>query len=248
LAALLLAAGGLNATAAEFPNVVERIKPSVVAVGTFRQVDNPPFSLRGTGFAVGGGELVATNMHVASPDASSVQPPSRLMVMAQVGGAVRLMDATLAGSDPERDLAILRVQGSPLLPVALAEDDRVREGQAVGFTGFPIGGLLGFSPVTHRGYVSAVTAIALPSPTARQLNERVIRRLKAGSFPILQLDATAYPGNSGSPLYDAESGRVIGVLSMVLVKGTKDSAIGQPSGIAYAVPAAFLRDLLQSLR
>jgi S1-C subfamily serine protease len=65
---------------------------------------------------------------------------------------------------------------------------------------------------------------------------------------VFQLDGTAYPGNSGSPLYDGETGAVLGVLNMVLVKATKESALAQPSGIAYAVPAEHLRALLARTR
>ena len=58
----------------------------------------------------------------------------------------------------------------------------------------------------------------------------------------------AYPGNSGSPVYDPETGKVLGVINMVFVKGTKESVLTQPSGITYAVPSNHLRALLQAPR
>jgi len=116
--------------------------------------------------------------------------------------------------------------------------------ELVGFTGFPIGGALGFSPVTHRGMVSSITPIALPAANARQVNEKLVRQLKRGSFSIFQLDATAYPGNSGSPVFDAGSGEVIGITNMVFIKGSKEAAVSQPSGITYAIPENYLKDLL----
>ena len=58
------------------------------------------------------------------------------------------------------------------------------------------------------------TLIALADETRRD----ILKRLAAGVYPIFQLDATAYPGNSGSPLYDPESGEVIAVINMVFVK------------------------------
>jgi len=76
----------------------------------------------------------------------------------------------------------------------------------------------------------------------------VIHRLAEGSFNIFQLDATAYPGNSGSPVYDPESAQVIGVVNQVLVKGTKEAALSNPSGIAYAVPSRYVADLLRKAR
>jgi S1-C subfamily serine protease len=112
--------------------------------------------------------------------------------------------------------------------------------------GFPIGGVLGFSPVTHRGTVSSITAAALPTPTAVQLHSQAIRSLRNDSpFDIFQLDATAYPGNSGGPLFDPETGEVLGVVNMVLLKGTRESALTHPSGISYAIPSRFVLDLVR---
>ena len=63
---------------------------------------------------------------------------------------------------------------------------------------------------------------------------------------MFQLDATAYPGNSGSPVYDPATGEVIGVVNMVFVKGTKEAALAQPSGITYAIPSRYLIELLKA--
>ncbi len=134
------------------------------------------------------------------------------------------------------------------LALRLRDSDGVKEGQAILFTGFPIGAALGPYPATHRGMVSAITPIAIPQARSAELNPKVIRRLSSGSFPVFQLDATAYPGNSGSPVYDPESAEVIGIVNMVFVKGTKETALTQPSGITYAIPANHLRDLLQKVR
>jgi S1-C subfamily serine protease len=62
---------------------------------------------------------------------------------------------------------------------------------------------------------------------------------------VFQLDGTAYPGNSGSPLYDPETGLVYGVINMVFVKGTKEAALSNPSGITYAIPGTYIRGLLE---
>jgi S1-C subfamily serine protease len=84
----------------------------------------------------------------------------------------------------------------------------------------------------------------LPGGNARDINARVISQLRSGSFDIYQLDATAYPGNSGGPLYEVERGEVVGIINMVLVKETKESVLSKPSAISYAVPVRHLRDLL----
>ena len=67
-------------------------------------------------------------------------------------------------------------------------------------------------------------------------------------FRVYQLDATAYPGNSGSPLYDPASGEVLGVMNMVFVKSTKENVLSDPSGISYAIPVEYLQRLLADLK
>jgi S1-C subfamily serine protease len=90
--------------------------------------------------------------------------------------------------------------------------------------------------------------IAIPQGRAAQLNPTLVHRLSSGSFAVFQLDATAYPGNSGSPIYDPATGEVLGIVNMVFVKGTKEAAITQPSGITYAVPASHLMALMKSAK
>ena len=62
---------------------------------------------------------------------------------------------------------------------------------------------------------------------------------------LYQLDATAFPGNSGSPVYEPATGRVIGIINKVIVKDTKESALSSPSGISYAVPVKYILKLLE---
>ncbi len=224
-------------------NAIAKIKPSIVVVGTYKKTDSPQFVLKGTGFVVGGGNLIATNSHVI-PEADSPEAPALVIQARLTDGSHQVRRARLLVRDPEHDLAIIRVDGPPLPALELKNSDLVREGEIVAFTGFPIGGILGFSPVTHRGMISAITPIAIPSGNVRQLKEQSIRQIKRGVFDIFQLDATAYPGNSGSPLFELESGSVIGVMNMVFIKGSKESALSTPSGISYAIPANYLKALL----
>jgi hypothetical protein len=172
-------------------------------------------------------------------------PPAGVSGTAGGGDAFELRFATVAAADRTRDLVLLRLEGAPLPALALEKPDRVREGQAIALMGFPIGGALGFAAVTHRGIVASITTVALPAATAAQLDPRAIARLRDGNFEVLQLDATAYPGNSGGPLLDAATGRVLGVVNMVYVKGSRESALSNPTGITYAIPVRYLHALLE---
>lgn len=241
LATSLLAAGP---AAAELPEVIDRVKPSVVVVGTHQLTRSPPFLMRGTGFVVGDGRLVATNAHVVQEGPDLGAGETLAVVVHSATAAAQQRAARVLLVDKAHDLALLRIDGQPLPALTLHDSDPVREGQAVAFTGFPIGGALGLSPVTHRGIISAITPIVLPSANARQLNARVVQQIRNGSFDIYQLDATAYPGNSGGPLYETSRGEVIGIINMVFVKESKESALSKPSGITFAIPIRYLRELL----
>jgi S1-C subfamily serine protease len=233
---------------AALPELIEQLKPSIVVIGTYDKIRSPSFVMRGSGFVVGNGGLVATNAHVV-PESLDPESGETLVIQVLSGHAgPQQRPAKIAAIDKSHDLALLHIEGEPLPAMVLQTGGSVREGQNIAFIGFPIGGVLGLSPVTHHGIISAITPIALPSPTAHQLNEKVIRSLKSGTFEVYQLDGTAYPGNSGGPLFEMEKGEVIGIINMVFVKGTKESILTQPSGISFAVPILYLQDLLRSVQ
>ncbi len=232
---------------AGLPEVVAASKPSVVAVGVYDPLTSPRFAFRGTGFVVGDGRHLATNAHVLPDDPVAL---SKLVLQfsgnrrAGVDAPAEIRGLTLVAVDRPHDVALLRFEGDALPTLPLAEAP-AREGQAVAFIGFPIGSVLGLAPVTHRGIVSSIVPFALPPPTAGQLDAAAIARLRQPRFEVYQLDATAYPGNSGGPLLDADTGQVLGVLNMVLVKSSRESLLSQPSGISYAIPVQHLRALIE---
>lgn len=228
---------------AGLPEVVAQIKPSIVGVGTVLPTRRPPVALMGTGFAIGDGHYVVTNAHVV-PELTDSEKREQLSVFVGVGSAANIRIARIVLVDKEHDLALLRVSGPAIPSLTLGYEDEVREGQDIAFTGFPIGSVLGLYPVTHHGIVSSITPIAIPVASTKDLDSNMLQRLKQ-PFDIFQLDATAYPGNSGSPLYSPTTGRVIGIINMVFVKETKEKILEHPSGITYAIPVSYLRDLLK---
>jgi len=231
------------AAAAEGDGLIEtvrRIKPAIVGIGFRNPLGRPPVRLVGTGFAIGDGSLVATNNHVVMQQDEREQ----LVVLAGRGEKPAVITGEVVAFDAGHDVAVIRIGGPPLKPLSLGPAEFRPEGTPIAFTGYPIGAIYGLFPVTHRGIVSAITPIVIPQANPRQLSVAMIRRLQ-DRFRVYQLDATAYPGNSGSPLYVADSGQVLGVISSVFVKETKEKVLSDPSGITFAVPVRYLLELLK---
>jgi S1-C subfamily serine protease len=249
MSALLLALVAAALEAASLPDLIERVRPSIVGVGTAyppRQplAGQPPNSLRGTGFVVGDGRTIVTNSHVL-PEVLDSDNKQVLAVFSGRGGEARPHLASVLLQDATHDLALLRIESDqPLTPLTLGDSAVVREGQQVVFTGFPLGAVLGLYPVTHRGMVSAITPMAGPMDSSRQLTAVQLRHIR-NLYEVFQLDATAYPGNSGSPVYLPDSGQVIGVVNSVFVKESREALLERPSGISYAIPASHVQALLR---
>ncbi len=245
LAVLLIMGSGQWTLAAGLPDTLVRVKPSILGIGTYQPTRRPPSRLMGTGFVVGDGTFVVTNAHVVDLELDNLKH-ERLMVFSGSGNSMRMHEASIAKLDPNHDLAVLKISAK-LPALTLSAAGRVREGEVYAFTGFPIGAVLGLYPVTHRGMISSITPMAIPASSSAQLDARKIRRLR-DPVTAYQLDATAYPGNSGSPLFDIGSGDVVAVVNKVFVKSTKEDVLSQPSGISYAIPIRYLRPLLEKLQ
>ncbi len=227
------------------PGTISRVKESVVGIGTFQETRHPQARLLGTGFAVKDGNYIVTNAHVI-PEKIDKKHREFLAVFTGSGKQAPVYPATVVKIDEEHDIGLLWFSSEPLPPLKIDDDSIVREGELYAFTGFPIGAVLGLYPATHRGIISAITPIVIPALHGGQLNREMIDRLKE-PYLVFQLDATAYPGNSGSPLYHIDTGKVIGIINMVFVKGTKENAITDPSGITYAIPARYIEKLIEDV-
>ena len=172
---LLLGSTAPLLSAGELPDTVRQVKRSIVGIGTILLTGRPPVGLSATGFVVGDGRHVITNAHSLAP--KSKQKKSEYLAVltnARTSGARR---ATVVKVDTVHDLALLRFDGAALPALRIGNSKQVREGELYAFTGFPIGIVLGFFPVTHRGIVSAITPIAIPQISSRSLTAAVVKRL-----------------------------------------------------------------------
>jgi len=227
---------------AEFIDVVAKIKPSVVGIGIHTPTSRPQNILRGTGFIIGDGRHVITNAHVLPTelDESLLQ---KMAVFIGSGKTAKVRYAEIIATSELYDLAILKIPGSPLPAMKLADKKNRPDGSYIAFTGFPIGAVLGLYPVTHRGIIASTTPTVIPAQAAGQITLKMLKRMRNPYF-VYQLDATAYPGNSGSAMYDMKTGEVVGIINKVFVQSTKEAVISTPSGITYAIPVRYLHKIL----
>jgi len=240
---LIVAFTPLKEAQAEFVDVVAKVKPSVVGIGIHTPTSRPQNILRGTGFVIGDGHYVVTNAHVLPTelDESLLQ---KMAVFIGSGKKAKVRQAEIVVTSELYDLAILKLSGSALPALTLADEKFRGDGTYVAFTGFPIGTVLGLYPVTHRGIIASTTPTVVPAQAAEQINLKMLKRMR-NPYLAYQLDATAYPGNSGSAMYDMKTGEVLGVINKVFVQATKEAVISNPSGITYAIPVKYLHQILR---
>jgi S1-C subfamily serine protease len=168
----------------------------------------------GTGFVVGP-ELVLTNHHV-------IEGCARILVRTADG---RSLPGQVPAQDARRDLAVVRVTGSPG-PVLAFRANPVRRGESVVTYGFPLAGLLSSGPTLTTGEVSALAGLN-DNPTQFQI-----------SAPVQQ-------GNSGGPLLDRQ-GNVIGVIVSKLNAARIAQRTGDiPQNVNFAVKGTEAIDFLR---
>jgi serine protease Do len=183
--------------------VAERVLPSVVNVTTNVYQASPtgqPEQGRGvgTGFIVRANGVVVTNCHV-------VQGASRITVSTSDDEPTRY-DARVIGGDCEHDLAVLKIDGEGLAPLALGASADLRLGQQVVAVGYALA--LEGGPSVTTGIVSSLDrTIRVPDPQCTVCSNGVRTYSE-----VIQTDAAINHGNSGGPLVDME-GRVVGINS-----------------------------------
>jgi putative serine protease PepD len=187
--------------------------PSVVEVDATQVAGGSPFpggqqgsgTAQGTGFIYDTKGDIVTNDHVVSGSSS-------VSVKLSDGSVYK---ATVVGSDPSTDLAVLHINApsSKLVPLALADSSKV----AIGDGAVAIGNPFGLDGTVTSGIVSA-------------LNREIVAPDNTPIEGAIQTDAAINHGNSGGPLLNMQ-GDVIGVTSQI------QSDSGGNDGVGFAVPS-----------
>ncbi|MDO9459561.1 MAG: serine protease [Alphaproteobacteria bacterium] len=232
-----------QARASDIVDAIKQVRRSVVAIGTYQELGQPPVRLMGTGFVVGDGGHIITNAHVL-PKVLDARNRQSLQAFYGIEAEAKRFELDMVAEDNVHDLALLRIVGGAKLPALTLSKAMAPEGTRTAITGYPLASLLGLYPITHEGIVSAVKERSFAAYSQGQLTAERVRRLR-NSFIVYQVDTNAYPGNSGSPLYDPASKRVLGVVQSVAVREkTQKSAIEAPTGFTFAIPAQFVSALM----
>jgi S1-C subfamily serine protease len=167
---------------------------------------------QGSGFVIDKEGHILTNYHVIE-DARQVEVTLHNR---------KKYKATIVGTDPSHDLAVIQIKGSDLVPAVLGDSRNLQVGQKV----YAIGNPFGLSGTMTRGIVSSIRPVR--EPNGATIDEAI------------QTDAAINPGNSGGPLMNWH-GEVIGINTMIL------SNVGQNAGIGFAIPINTAKAVLNDL-
>lgn len=217
---------GPEALSVAFASVAKTISPAVVHMNIVKEVRRPSFP----GFPMGGGEG-GTMRQRGSGSGVIVNPNGYILTNNHVVGntssiEVKLADGrrlkgTVVGTDPQTDLAVVKIDATSLPFATLGDSDGIQQGEWVVAVGSPFG----LEQTITAGIVSA---------TGRQL--------PAGSpyESYIQTDASINPGNSGGPLVNLR-GEVVGINTMIY------SETGGSQGIGFAIPSNMAKKIYTAL-
>ncbi|TWU22426.1 Periplasmic pH-dependent serine endoprotease DegQ precursor [Novipirellula galeiformis] len=224
-----------------FRNVAESLRPSVVSISTKqtqmirgRQSQRralPPgfedfFGYRpqapqqresegmGSGVIVRKDGYVLTNNHV-------VEGADEIKVQLSDG---RIVQGEMVGTDPQTDLAVIKIDLDGLQPVLLGSSDDIRVGDWV----LAIGSPFGLDQTVTAGIISGKNRV------------QGIVDDGNGFEDFLQTDAAINPGNSGGPLVNLQ-GELVGINTAIL------SRSGASAGIGFAIPVSLAKPVLESI-
>ena len=191
--------------------------PSVVNITSRTQTFDFFYGLvpqegQGSGFVIDKDGHILTNYHVIA-DARQVEVTMHNR---------KRYKATIVGSDPAHDLAVIQIKATDLVPAVLGDSKNLQVGQKV----YAIGNPFGLAGTMTRGIVSSIRPVREPNG--------------ATIGDAIQTDAAINPGNSGGPLMNWH-GEVIGINTMIL------SSVGQNAGIGFAIPINTAKAVLNDL-
>lgn len=200
--------------------------PSVVTI----RVSGGSAGGNGSGVVLTTDGYILTNAHVVSVNGSTQNV--RLSVRTNDGG---VFTATLVGSDPTNDLAVVKIEPTkPLTPIVFADSAKINVGDQVVAIGAP----LGLEATVTRGIVSAlnrtIQVASSESPDQSSLEFWSGNTGRPINLNVIQTDAAINPGNSGGALVN-DRGELVGINVAIATAGTFSQSGN--IGVGFAIPA-----------
>ncbi len=219
----------VGAGAVSIADVTERVLPSVVTVATtvVQRQQMPMFPFFGGGGpserqsqGIGSGVIVSADGYILTNNHVVAEAKEIKVTISDK----REFDATVVGTDPKSDLAVIKIKGSPtgLTPAEFGDSSKLRLGDVV----LAIGNPLGVGQTVTMGIVSAKGRADL-GITAYE--------------DFIQTDAAINPGNSGGALINTE-GKLVGINTAIL------SRTGGYQGIGLAIPSSMAQPIMETLK
>ncbi len=241
--------------------VAAKAMPSVVTIS----VASDSAGGTGSGVVLSKDGYILTNTHVVTLDGAVSDP--KVKVTTSDG---RLFSATIVGTDPISDLAVIKIDGvTDLQPAEFADSSKLN----VGDTAIAIGAPLGLAGTVTDGIVSAlnrsitIASSAVPDDTSTQdttpnngsnpydffnfdipgQSAPTTGSTATISLSVIQTDAAINPGNSGGALLDSD-GKVIGINVAIASAGSTSSGSQSGSiGVGFAIPANLAQRIAQEI-
>jgi putative serine protease PepD len=221
-----------NALAPNWSVTAAAVSPSVVAIS----VTSSQASGQGSGVIFDTQGHVLTNNHVVAAGGAG----SKLSVTLN---DKRTYDATVVGTDPSTDLAVIKLTNAPtdLKPIALGDANLIKVGDQVMAVGNP----LGLAGTVTTGIVSALNR---PVTTTDQSTDPNATSTDPVVTNAIQTSAAINPGNSGGALVNT-SGQLVGINSAIASLGTSSGSSSQSGniGIGFAIPVNEARSIANQL-
>ena len=208
--------------------VAKSVLPSVVKIN----VKGAQGEGSGSGIIISSDGEILTNNHVVALAGQG----GELSVNFNDGSAKK---ATVVGTDPLTDLAVIKAEGvSGLHPATIGRSTQVHVGENVVAIGSPFG----LEATVTSGIVSALNRPVSVGSESGQGGQDT-------TYPAIQTDAAINPGNSGGPLVDL-NGDVVGINSSIRTasSGGLDSSSGGSIGLGFAIPIDQVWPVVQQLR
>ncbi|WP_300268474.1 trypsin-like peptidase domain-containing protein, partial [Microbacterium sp.] len=243
--------GSVNETTA----IATEVLPSVVTI----QVAGQNGSGNGSGVVLSKDGYVLTNTHVVTLGGAEADPTIRVTTSDGT-----MYDATIVGTDPIYDLAVIKLEGAEdLKPIEFADSSEIN----VGSTAVAVGAPLGLSNSVTTGIVSAlnrsiqIASSALPesgpdSPDEQESDQEggpfqfdlpgteQQQATESISIAVIQTDAAINPGNSGGALVDSE-GKLIGINVAIATAGSSEES--GSIGVGFAIPSNVAERISQEI-